>query len=144
MTTIDFQVTWSKVKVKLFVLILSVVYSVSYDLLISIDIKKVKLWIKVKLLTANHTIKFCLLKNHRLFCHQNKQKRLSPTSDFLNHWLETSLQYATLLNFAPGGHLYFSKISWYSFYIFFSLLSSLCCFCGFTTNLTPEQALISV
>ena len=43
MTTIDFQVTWSKVKVKLFVLILSVVYSVSYDLLISIDIKKVKL-----------------------------------------------------------------------------------------------------
>ena len=43
MFPIDFQVTWSKVKVKLLVLILSAVYSIFYDALISFDIKNVKL-----------------------------------------------------------------------------------------------------
>ena len=38
----DFQVTWSKVKVKLLVLIIIVVFLISYDPLISINIKKVK------------------------------------------------------------------------------------------------------
>ena len=42
MFPIDVQVTWSMVKVKLFVLILSAVNSIFYDPLISIDIKKVK------------------------------------------------------------------------------------------------------
>ena len=50
MFSIDFQVTWSKVKLKLLVLILSAVYSIFYDALISFGIKNVKLWIKVKLL----------------------------------------------------------------------------------------------
>ena len=34
MTPTDFQVTWSKTKVKLMVFILSVVYSITYDLLL--------------------------------------------------------------------------------------------------------------
>ena len=37
MTPSDFQFTWSKVKVKLLVLIPSAVYTISYDLLFSID-----------------------------------------------------------------------------------------------------------
>ena len=48
------QAAWSNVKVKLFVLILSAVYSIFYDPLISIDIKKVQLWIKIKLSTETH------------------------------------------------------------------------------------------
>ena len=44
----------SKVKVKLLVLILGAVYSISYDPLFLIDIKKVKLRIQVKLSTAKH------------------------------------------------------------------------------------------
>ena len=43
MTHIDFEDTLSKVKVKLLVSILSSVYSISDDRLISIDIKKLKL-----------------------------------------------------------------------------------------------------
>ena len=39
MTPIDFQGTWSEVKVRVLVLILRVVYSISYDPLILIDFK---------------------------------------------------------------------------------------------------------
>ena len=46
------------------VLTLSAVDSISYDPLISIDIKKVKLWIKVNLSTAKHR------NAEKYFCHQ--------------------------------------------------------------------------
>lgn len=54
MTPIEVQVIWSKIKVKLLVLILSAFYSISYDPLISMDIKKVNLLDKVKLTNPNH------------------------------------------------------------------------------------------
>ena len=95
MTPIDFEVTWSKVKVKLFVLIFSAVYSISHE-----SRYESRSNYQLQTLEKQH------LKNSSLtfvFCHQFKQIKLSIAFNLLNHQFETTWHICNPLNFAPGG-----------------------------------------
>ena len=60
MTPSDFQFTWSKVKVKLLVLIPSAVYTISYDLLISIDSYELRSHYELQSIDMQHLKKMSL------------------------------------------------------------------------------------
>lgn len=69
----------------------------------------VKLWIKVKVLTANYR-NAASPKNRCLFCHQTKQIRPSIVSYLLNHPFETSLHLCNPFWILHQGQLCFSNV----------------------------------
>ena len=97
---IDFQVTWSKVRVKLLIFFLSVIYSISFDPLLDEHLLTLDIAFRVTMSNYWSSYQHCPLNILWIICLMiTKLGTMVVTREWIIHCI-----YATILNFAPWGN----------------------------------------